>query len=209
MELLIVMVIIIVLTAAMISGLGNSQRVMNFLGAQESFFNVLRNTRTYAVTGRSVPDYNDFDGDGNYDEQVTPANWGIYINTTDNRVVLFADLRANPSGKPVEGSFQDPGKGILNTYYAALPNGNDIIVSETKISDDIMITITPTVNPVINTVFFSPIFADVKFNTALSSTAKFLTIKMTSKSLPSLKTCYLIHPIAGNPEPYPADMTCP
>lgn len=212
-ELLIVITIIGIMTGVVISGISNSRVTMTFLGAQETLFSAMRTARTYAVTGRSVPDYTDYDGDGDSAEQVTPANWGIAggVNapaSCKKKIFLFADLRSG-TGSGSEGTFQCPGSGQVGVFSA----GNDLVLAEYSFDEDIDIKILP-LSSAINTVLFSPIFADVKFASVsgaatLPSASQFLTIKISSFSNTSLKTCYLIHPVSGNPEPYPSAMTCP
>lgn len=201
-EILIVMALMIMLAAAGFTSLMSSQRTITYLNTDEKILSLFRNARTYAVTGRAVQDYSDYDGDSNTQEMVTPANYGINFTTTASvtKVSLFADMRdrTNPLK---EGAFNDPG----GFSYV---DGADLLQQTYDVDPSIKVKwycVVTTNHP--DTVFFSPIYADVKFDktVAYDCSPNNLFYFGICQATTNAKKCYGIHPIAGNPEP----VTCP
>jgi len=203
-EILIVMALMIMLAAAGFTSLMSSQRTITYINTDEKILSLFRNARTYAVTGRAVQDFSDYDGDSNTQEMVTPANYGINFTTTASvtKVSLFADMRdrTNPLN---EGKFTAPDppgfsyvdeKDLLQLTYDVDPS--------IKVKWSCVVTNTDP-----KTVFFSPIYADVKFDPTVASdcSPNNLFYFGICQATTNAKKCYGIHPIAGNPEP----VSCP
>jgi prepilin-type N-terminal cleavage/methylation domain-containing protein len=205
-ELLIVMAVITLLLAAAMSSMSNSRYTAAFFTAEEKVSSFLRQARTYAVTGKSVTDYTDFDGDGDSSDQVTPVGFGVG-NGTDGRLVLFADMHVNKTtGIPLEKSFQDPGAGKIGQYFA----GSDIVLDEYTPDTTLVglrqlgpgsAVVLPELS--IKSVMYSPIFADTTFDGSLPSGQTYWNVQIYSKIISSMSHCLWIHPIAGTPEPRP------
>jgi len=201
-EILIVMALMIMLAAAGFTSLMSSQRTITYLNTDEKILSLFRNVRTYAVTGRAVHDSSDYDSDTDTNEWVTPANYGINFSTSPTtgatKVSLFADMRDRTT--PLnEGTYNapsdfpyEPGKDLLQLTY-------DVDASiKVKWYCNVL-------NPHPNTIFFSPIYADVKFDSSVATdcTPNNLFYFGICQATTNAKKCYGIHPIAGNPEPTP------
>ena len=201
-ELLIVMAIITIMMAAVMGSLSNSRYTAAFFTAEEKLTSFLRTARTYAITGKSVTDVTDFDGDADYTDQVTPAGFGVAFSN-GGRIVLFADMHADKaSGIPAEKSFQDLGVGQVGVYDPL--KRNDLILDEYQIDTNLVTVTQPDAGGTpITAVMYSPIFADTSFQGALPSGKAYLNLQVASTMITSSKHCFWIQPIAGNPEPMP------
>lgn len=201
-EILIVMALMIMLAAAGLTSLVSSQRTMTYLNTDEKILSLFRNARTYAVTGRAVQDLSDYDNDTDITEMITPANYGINFTTAAGatKVSMFADMRDRAA--PLnEGIYNDPG----GFSYVA---GKDLLQMTYNVDPSITVKWYCTaLNPHPDTVLFSPIYADVKFDPPVTTdcSPNNLFYFGICQASTNAKKCYGIHPIAGNPEP----VTCP
>ena len=179
---------------------------------------MVREARSYAITGKAQPDFTDYDGNKCYEasnpanapgclgDYVTPANYGVYFGS--NKVDLFADIH---QAKTTSGGTADP-----NTEGKFLPSSNgigqhstgtDLILSEYQIPNGITLKIN--IDGVTGTgsscgssgfctpsIFYSPIFADFNTDPTVKNTG-FVYIGISDGERSS---CFKIQRLAGNPE---------
>ena len=125
-ELLIVMAVITILLAAAMGSMNNSRYTAAFFTAEEKVTSFLREARTYAITGKTVTDYTDFDGDGDHGDQVTPAGFGVAFNagSTPGRIVLFADRdKVSPAWDDVAYVIAT----VIDQNGVVVPSASDLI----------------------------------------------------------------------------------
>lgn len=221
-EILIVIAIIITITAATLNGIVNSQKLFAFNAASTKIIDMVREARSYAITGKAQPDFTDYDGNGCYDanhsgnppgcpvggDYVTPANYGVYFGS--DKIDLFADIH---QAKTTSGGTADP-----NTEGKFLPGSNDIgqrsdgtdlVLSEYQIPNGITlkVNVDGVSNPSFScgvsgactpSIFYSPIFAD--FNTDPSPTSQSIGFVYIGVSDGERSSCFKIQKLAGNPE---------
>ncbi|HLG26006.1 MAG TPA: type II secretion system protein [Candidatus Gracilibacteria bacterium] len=203
-ELLIVITLIVLLMAAALRGMVNSQRTFIFNGASQQVSSLVREARSLAVTGKAQQDYTDYDQDGCFDgvinshtdpacpsepDYVTPAHYGIFFNSADGTATLFADLH----GSGIEGVYNPP-------VPATTPIGTFIAGYDLKLA---IYTLPPSLDYILDpaattTIMYSPIFADTDFDADLGISDEFFVfgVKETEGTALS-KRCFAIHPVAG------------
>ncbi|MBD3328442.1 prepilin-type N-terminal cleavage/methylation domain-containing protein [Candidatus Peregrinibacteria bacterium] len=202
-ELILVVIIVTVLMAAGIGSILRSQRAFTFNAADQAVSSMVRTARSYAITGRAVQDYTDYNGVNGTTDQVTPANYGIYFDTAKNQVFLFADIRENGN----EGIFQPPASGALGVYKA----DKDVILEAYEVDDSLNLLVGGMVKGLntANTILYSPIFSDTTFSYYDASTAVIVEPSTTSffvygireaDRTPARESCFGIQPVAGVPE---------
>jgi len=171
-EILLVITVMAILSAAALGSFSNSQGLQVFTSNFEQILSTVRQARSLAITAKGQPDYTDSDrdtltADSTPVDFATPANYGIQFNTSvvpaPAQVILFADLYPPTSGI-VTGSV-----GVFDsgTNYT---QGQDIILRtldlpkslELKVMRNSGGTLGPVVAPL--GMFFSPLYADVKFD---------------------------------------------
>jgi len=214
-ELIVATMLIIFLTAATISGLVRSQRTFTFNGADQQVGSLVRQARSLAVTGKAVPDFYDYDGDGLRDDVgdfVTPANYGVYFDSATNTLTLFADLHAYSGGGLTEGVYDEPSSGGGIGQYEL---NKDLKLAEYVVPPTLSLLSKANDASGVNTVMYSPIFADTAFANDMSvvdlkSDGLFFIFGLREKPPFARENCFAIHPIAGVPETTAATGTsCP
>lgn len=211
-ELMMVIAITVILLAAGLRGMVDSQKSFLFNNAVERVLQIVREARSLAVTGKAQLDYTDYDQDGcnappddndntptactlplGESDYVTPANYGVYFDVPNHKVTLFADLHAD--GANAEGNYVAP--TALNDYQQY----KDLSLAEFDLTSDLDLKAVGS-----STIFYSPIFADTSFESALSATFFAFGVKETDGV--GRERCFKIHPIAGVPEvAIPAECT--
>jgi type II secretory pathway pseudopilin PulG len=205
-ELILVMTVTIILLGAAASSMIRSQRTFVFNGAYQNIQMMVREARSFAVTGKAQPDYTDFDGDGcrNADahesdcdladtenDLVTPANYGVHFDAGGGRVILFADIQKT-DGDQTNGVFDEPSDGTgINEYET----GKDVILKVYEVPASLDLVVQPDGSS--NAVFYSPIFADVSFETPASF---FIFGLMEKANVGERKDCMVMHAVSGVPE---------
>lgn len=220
------MMLVVLLSAAALTGLFRSQRTFTFNGADQQVGALMREARSLAVTGKSVVDYTDYDQDncknaGNHDvgctlgatedDRVTPANYGIHFDAGTGTMTLFADMHLSGT----EGQYDAPvgfgyevGKDLKISEYT-VPATLDLLVARYDTSG-------PTISTDIDTVMFSPLFADTSFYDPVAGapvdlTGEFFVFGLRENAYSNNRDhCLAIHPIAGVAETTDATGTaCP
>lgn len=210
LELLLVIIVTLILAGTAINGIIRSQGIFQFNGAFQNVSSLIREARSYAVTGKAVIDYTDYDGDGCKEggaiaahdagctlvagtpDYVTPANYGIHFS--GNTMTLFADLH----GSATEGVYDTPPAGFMT--YAA---GKDMRIAEYELPVEYAFAFNPAG---VNTIMYSPIFADTSFNDTVTDFFVF-GVKETSGNR---NRCMAVHKVSGIPEDAEkANVTCP
>lgn len=199
-ELLLVMMMVILLTAAAIGGIIRSQRTFTFNGADQQVGSLVREARSLAVTGKAVIDYTDYDNDGDTTDRVTPAHYGIHFDAGSNLLTLFADMH----GSGTEGVYDAP-TGGFQVYTA----GEDMKIAEYTVPATLDLLVEGSNGTTVDTVMFSPIFADTTFYDSAgmaavdllggggSATEFFMYgIRENSQTDP-LERCMAVHPLSG------------
>jgi len=205
-ELLIVIGITVLLLSLAIGGMSNSQKSFTFSNAYERVIQLVREARSSAVTGKATLDYNDYDNDGKKaidNDYVTPAAYGIDFYkgtaTVPGTVTLFADLhKSTPDPNQREGTYDPPVPFALNKYQA----GKDLAIAQFTLPKPLKLilkgTLPPSLGPVRQQIFFTPIFADVTIQPALTN--KLFIFGVSEGTAKGRFRCSQIHPIAGVPE---------
>lgn len=213
-ELLIVIALTIMIFTVTLQGMTNSQKLFIFSNNYEKVVNLVRQARSLALTGKAMPDYTDFDHDGCKDKEwntangaigcdaggdlVTPAHYGMFFDNTTGakKVVLFADIHTENGN--AEGVYVKPPDGTALGVHTTVV-GSDVNLAEI----DLPVGLGLIVSGGPKVIFYSPIFADVTFDTPLGSSAKFFIFgaqELSSDKKNARKKCSQIHPLAGIPE---------
>lgn len=223
-ELLLVSILIIFLSASAVLGILRSQRAFRFNSAFQQVGSMVREARSLAVTGRAVIDYTDYDLDGcrnagnhdagctmaaGEDDKVTPAHYGIHFNPSNRTLTLFADMH----GSGTEGQFDGTPMGAL-----VFAPGQDMKIAEYTIDPTLDLLVEGSGGMLVDTVMYSPIFADTAFydsvggsSVDLMPTSEFFVFGIRENIPPAFRdACLAIHPIAGVAETTDATSTnCP
>lgn len=198
LELLLVIIVTLILAGTAINGIIRSQALFQFNAAFQNVSSLMREARSYAVTGKAVIDYTDYDGDGckkandhalkcsfldtSLNDYVTPANYGIHFS--DNKMTLFADLH----GSTTEGGYDTPPAGFM-TYTP----GKDMRIAEYELPSEYAFAFDPGT---VNTIMYSPIFADTSFNESVTDFFVF----GVEESSGNRNRCMAVHKVSGIPE---------
>lgn len=213
-ELLLVMTIIVIVAGLALGSMTNASSLQIFNNNFDKIVSLISNARSMAITGKGQLDYTDADHDGcdntgtgpscgGVPDYVTPANYGVYFNTTPGsgqpNVLLFADI--NP---PTSGTIT----GAKGRYDSAgnYSEGRDAVLGDTvTLPSNLAMTLydgtnpldvtTPLVGP--GSIFFSPNYADIFFETLTAS--PFLNIKLVDAQASRCRMIS-IHKLAGVPE---------
>lgn len=202
-ELIIVMAIIVIVTGISLGSLTSSQSLQVFNNNFDKIQSLISNARSQAITGKGQLDYTDFDHDKCNDtgamtegtctspDYVTPANYGVYFDTVEApNAVLFADI--NP---PTSGPTGQKGRYDKGTLYVS---GKDLVLDSLTLPPDYTLAIMNGITSYADgSIFFSPNYADISFETL---TAKpFLTLKLQDTKTSRCRQI-IIHKLAGIPE---------
>jgi len=204
-ELIIVLAITVILLFIGIGGLLSGQKQFNYQANYERTLQLVRDARSLALNGKAFSDYTDYDRDGLKTEDgelMTPANVGVDFDTTAGvmTVTMFADLhKSDDDTAQNEGVYNPPDPFAFYTYTP----GKDVALEQYTINN----TLTLLLSGGARTIFFSPIFADVKFDPALTSGNKFFIFGV-KETTGTRKGCAKIHPVAGVPE-VASETECP
>ncbi len=209
LELLLVIIVTLILAGTAINGIIRSQALFQFNAAFQNVSSLMREARSYAVTGKAVIDYTDYDGDGCKEggaiephtgasctagtpDYVTPTNYGIHFS--GNKMTLFADLH----GSATEGGYDAPPAGFM-TY----DHGKDMRIAEYELPSEYAFAFNPNN---VDTIMYSPIFADTSFNAPVTDFFVF-GVKEPSGNR---NRCMAVHKVSGIPEDADkAGVTCP
>jgi type II secretory pathway pseudopilin PulG len=202
-ELILVITVTIILMGTAITSLIRSQRTFVFNGAFQEIQTIVREARSFAVTGKAQPDFTDYDGDAcknanghdpdcglsdSEDDLVTPANYGVFFDVTGRKVVLFADVHGTA------GQFNEPDSG---TGIGKYEDGKDVILKVFHLPASLDLIVQPDSGGK-NAVFFSPIYADVTFKT---EPADFFVFGLKEKAtVGNRANCIVMHAVSGVPE---------
>ncbi len=199
-EIILVVFLMVMFMAATINSSISSTKSLMFTNSYGRTLALVRLARSYAVTGKAMTDYTDYNKNGSIIDAVTPVNFGVFFNIVPSptkinpsQVILFADLH----GSTNEGKYDAPVSSVIGTYEA----GKDIILERFSFDPTIMIYSTPVTT---KTILFSPIFADASFDAGLAASTYFLNFDISEASPGTRKRCFRINIIAGVPE----DVTC-
>lgn len=202
-ELIIVLAIIVIVIGVSFSSLTRSQSQQIFNNNFDKIVSLVSTARSLAITGKGQLDYTDFDNDKcNHNgvmvggtctspDYVTPANYGIYFNTTPGakNIILFADI--NP---PLSGATGQKGAYNLGTSYTT---GDDFELDSLTLPSNLTLEVIGSSSYTTGSLFFSPNYADITFQTLVPN--PFITIKL-SESNPARCRQITIHKLAGVPE---------
>ncbi len=206
-ELLVVIAITVLLLGVGLGGLISSQKTILFSSSYENVLQIVRDARSQALAGRALPDYTNYAQKGT-SNLVTPANIGV--NFTHNglthtaTVTMFADLhRSSQDVDQVEGEYDPPPPTTPVQFYTYTPgSGNDVLMSQYIL--DSRLTLIQNFTGNLNfsvSIFFSPIFGDVKFNPDLPAGEKFFIFGVVENTgANARRKCAKIHPVSGVPE---------
>lgn len=195
-----VIAILLLLFTLSMRGLVNSQRSFLFNNTAERIIQMVRESRSLAVTGKAQPDYTDADKDvvastdpGDF---VTPAHYGVHFDTASSpqKLVMFFDVNLGESSDQNEGVY-DPPSAIAG--IGDFEDGKDVKLAEFTLDDSMSFILAPAGT---NTVMFSPIFADTSFDAPLAGTKIFIFGVEDTGGTIDRKRCYKIHIVAGVPE---------
>jgi type II secretory pathway pseudopilin PulG len=191
-ELVVVLAITVLLLTIGIGGLMNGQKQFNFQANYERILQMVRDARSLALNGKAFPDYTDYNRNGNTTDLMTPANVGVDFDVVNGTVTMFADLHNGKTDSTQnEGVYDAPVPFGFYTYTA----GKDVAIEQYKLNP----TMTLLISGGPRTIFFSPIFADVKFYPALPPANKFFFFG-GKENTGTRKGCAKIHPVSGIPE---------
>ena len=210
------MAIIVIVTGIALGSLSTSQSLQVFNNNFDKIVSIISNARSMAITGKGQLDYTDADNDicNNNGailpdgtciapDYVTPANYGIRLDSTAGmpNVILFAD--ANP---PTTGTITGAiGRFDDENNWAA---GDDPVLGESlSLPPELTMEIVDggSVPPggtayASGSIFFSPNYADISFESFTAS--PFLDIKLTDARFSRCRRLR-IHRLAGVPEIQP------
>ena len=195
-ELILVVILIIILSAAAIGSIFRSQRAFTFNTASQQVSSMVREARSLAVTGKSILDFTDYDQDTLDDsdgDRVTPAHYGVHFDTGTGTVTIFADMH----GSGTEGVYDGTPAGF-QTYSA----GKDLKIAEYVVPSTLSLLVNSGATGA-DTVMYSPILADTAFSGGGSSqdlTGKFFVFGIRENTPAPVERCMAIHPISGIPE---------
>ncbi len=202
------MMLIVFMSSVSLAGISRTQATFQFNAAVQMVNSIVREARSFAVTGKAQIDYSDYDGDGCMagdadalyphlgvcnpgPDYVTPANYGVFFNTSNNRLIEFADMHGS-----VVGQYDPPSVPGLMVYEP----GKDMHIAEYTLPEVYRFYLYSGTGTT-NTVFFSPIFADTTFHPALSPvTTTFFFVFGVEAVSGARESCMAIHRIAGIPE---------
>jgi len=202
-ELIIVMAIIVIVFGISFSALMQSQATQLFLTNFGKVYSLVNNARSLAISGKGQLDYTDFDNDGQWatsipPDYVTPANYGVYFDTTPGKtnVTLFADM--NP---PKSGSMGAKGRYDHGTSYAL---GMDLDIDSLNLPSTNKLQIVDGAgnSPINSAIFYSPNYADISYQALDTSSSPFIYIKLTQTATGQCRQI-AIHRLAGIPESGP------
>ena len=221
-EILIVVTIIIIVSAIGFGSLIRSQNQQLFNNRFQKIISLISNARSLAITGKGQLDYTDFDhdlcndqgailpdGTCNSADFVTPANYGVYFdsaNPGNDKVVLFGDINP-PDGAVVT---QKKDQYDVGGVYK---NGDDLNLDTLNVDKNFCVILDDgSATPIKNSgaIFFSPNYADIKFENFVAS--PFLKIRLRDKGPTNQCKEIKIHKLAGIPEVGPcaaSTETCP
>lgn len=198
-ELVIVMGILVIVLGLSMSSMLQSQSFQVFNNNFGKLMSLVSNARSQAITGKGQLDYTDFDGDGIYNDYVTPANYGVRFDTapvagTPN-VRLFSDtnpLKSGVGGK--KGQFDDGG------VYA---QGDDVVLDSLTLPNNTVLEVIDGASlantPTESSIFFSMKYADITYESLVTSPSPFITIQLTEQNISACRQIQ-IHKLAGIPE---------
>jgi len=208
-ELMLVMLVTIILFGAAVSGMIRSQRTFTFNSASLQISELVREARSFAVTGKAQLDYTDYDNDGcktvgvdgathdtecaakSVDDYVTPANYGVYFGLEGHGeaiVILFADLHGG-----VEGKVDKPSSTTPLVYES----GKDLVLKVFEVPKSLELVLYPLTGVQTEySIFYSPIFAD--FNHEGDDPDPFFIYGLKEKN-GDVSRCFAIHPVSGVP----------
>lgn len=198
-------VTMILFLAAMQTVIGSSSQ-LSYINTSNKVLDMIRQARSLAISGKAQLDHTDFDDDQlnyltpapNGPDQVTPANYGVYLhhlNNNTDEAILFADNHGVAAGG-VEGKF-DLGPSTPNGQTSTdFVNGYDIILEKFTLPKDIHLVFLPN-NA--TSIFYSPIFADVKFDPSPAGPQFIFGFDQNTPTI-TRKGCFLIHISSGIPE---------
>ncbi len=187
-ELLIVILITITLIGAAISSLINTRRSFIFNGASQKLEIMLRTARSYAVTGKATKDYSDFDNDGDKTDLVSPANYGIFLDKSNNEIILFADIHDT-----TEGKYDAPASGNHSA-------GTDEILDKYTIPSNLELSFNAKTGNTVS-ILYTPIFADTTFNNVPDTEKTLFHFGIKEKTGTSpLKRCFKTNIVSGTIE---------
>ncbi|MBD3270556.1 prepilin-type N-terminal cleavage/methylation domain-containing protein [Candidatus Peregrinibacteria bacterium] len=195
-EMMLVLMIITVLAAMSVGSLVNSQRNQIYLNQFEEVLSVLNNTRSLAISGKGAEDKTDADNDSNKTEYISPANYGVQINTTHDTLVIFADLNPNDVDgySEFEKDNEDPEIRTLNLVDAVT------LEAETQDADGAQ---GENLDSKTFSLYYSPLYVDIAAvgnNLALDKDTPFLVLKVKDADTDARCRQIRIHYLAGIPE---------
>lgn len=202
-ELIMVVALMVILVVASAQSIISSTNQFRFQNANEQILNLLREARSLAISGKAQLDYTDFDKDELDDQPVngqvdyvTPAHYGVrFIHDTEedepDKAILFIDNHSVPGEGSSEG-YYDPRTNSLEDYR----RGYDIIVREVTLPDNMRLSLE---NGGIDTIFYSPLLADISFSPLVLD--NFFNLGISQSGSVNRERCYVIHKISGIPEP--------
>lgn len=209
-ELLMVMMMVILLSAAALNGIIRSQRTFTFNGTDQQVGAMVREARSLAVTGKAILDYTDYDQDmldDSDNDYVTPAHYGVHFDPATGIMTLFADLH----GSGTEGEYDAPTGG-----FQVFNMGEDLKIAEYTLPSTLDLLVEGSGGAAVDTIMFSPLFADTTFYDSASMmdvdlTGEFFVFGIRENDQASpFERCLAIHPIAGVAETTDATGTaCP
>ncbi len=208
-ELLLVMMLIVMLSSVAIGSILRTQATFQFNAATQAVFSIVREARSFAVTGKAQIDYTDYDGDGcrggtgypGYEhlgtctlaldtpDYVTPANYGVYFDAGNKKLTMFADMHGS-----TEGVYDAPTASGLMVYEDDM----DMHLAEYELPEVYQFFLFPVTT---TTVLFSPIFADATFSDPMVASRYFFVFGVEAVS-GARKSCMAIQRVAGIPEEY-------
>jgi len=214
-EIILVMTLMMMLSSIAIGSILRTQNTFQFNAATQQVFSIVREARSFAVTGKAQIDYTDYDGDGcragdadvlyphvapclldqGTPDYVTPANYGIHFDTANKKLIMFADMHGSTAGV-----YNAPVASGLMVYE----DGRDMHLAEYQLPDVYQFFLFPVSPAVTNTVMFSPIFADTTFDAPLPNTpiARYFFVFGVEEATGFRKSCMAIQRVGGIPESY-------
>lgn len=199
-EILIVMGLTLFLFSAAIQSFITTSSQFAFANTVEKVVGLIRQARSMALSAKTQTDYVDFNQDRETKDQVTPANYGVHLESNENKphlVTLFADnhQKRSPSSTDCRENIYDPKE--KKDYE----NGCDIIIESFELPAEIKLVGLPGLRRE-TSIFYSPVFADVLFDPEppVGDYSVVFGIEQKSGSV-TRKRCFIIHKLAGSPEP--------
>lgn len=200
-ELVIVLAVVTVIFGISFDTFSRSQSQQLFNNTFEKIVSMISSARSLAITGKGQLDYTDFDHDGcsntggtgcSGPDYVTPANYGVYINSRAEggaNIRVFADNHL-----PASGATGQVGK--YNNIDRAYVNGQDLDLAEFNIPSPLKLQIA---TGDVGSILFSPNYADISLDQLEWDKNSFLTIQLKGVN-PARCRQIKLHRLAGVPE---------